>query len=90
MEQSCQNYMAAAEKFIQAREEYRLAFARFITESQAKTEAQRKAEADQKTSALRVERDKLEVLAAVEWQRLLVVRGPMTDSIQPLHKFGDR
>jgi hypothetical protein len=90
MEQVCLDYMEAAEKFIQAREDYRLAFAKFSTESQAKTEAARKAEADLKTSQLRVERDKLEVIAAVAWQALLVARGPMTYSIQPLQKFGDR
>jgi hypothetical protein len=90
MEQVCQDYMEVAEKFIRAREDYRLAFAKFSTESQAKTEAARKAEADMKTSNLRVERDRLEVLAAVAWQALLIFRGPMTDSIQPLQKFGDR
>ncbi len=90
MEQVCQNYMAAADQFIHAREDYRLAFAKFSTESQGKTEAARKAEADMKTSHLRMARDKLEVIASVEWQRLLAVRGPMTDSIQPLQKFGDR
>ena len=86
----CSQYLHIAEQFVKAREEYRLAYATAIMESQAKTEAQRKYEADTKTSELRVNRDKLEILAAVEWQQLLIARGPMTDSVQPLQKFGDR
>jgi len=90
MEEACQVYLKAADRFIQAREAYRLAYSQATIESQGKTEAIRKADADLRTSGLRVVRDRLEIEAAVEWQRLLAVRGPMTDSIQPLQKFGDR
>ena len=85
----CAEYLNIAERYVEAREVYRLAFAKCSSESQAKTDALRKAEADQRTSALRLERDKLEIQAAVAWQQLLIARGPMTDSIQPLQKFGD-
>jgi hypothetical protein len=84
----CRVYIAAATKFVEARENYRVAFAKAMADSQAKNDTLRKAEADQKTSSLRLTRDKLEIEAAVEWQRLLAARGPMTDSIQPLQKFG--
>lgn len=85
----CRVYLEAATNYVEAREAYRFAFAQAVTESQAKTEALRKAEADMKTTNIRLKRDKCELVAAVEWQRLLAARGPMTDSIQPLQKFGD-
>jgi hypothetical protein len=88
--QACECYLQVATDYVVAREEYRLRFSMATQESQAKTEAQRKAEVDIATSNLRLRRDHLELEAAVAWQQLLIARGPMTDSIQPLQKFGDR
>lgn len=86
--EECANYVKAAEEYVEAREAYRAAFANAMSQSQAKTETLRKAEADLQTSNLRLKRDKSEIQAAAAWQRMLITRGPMTDSIQPLQKFG--
>lgn len=73
----------AQRKYVQARAEYRRAWAEAYVVAEAKTDTARKAAADIATHALRIARDLAEASAAAEWQTLLALRGSLEGSRQP-------
>jgi hypothetical protein len=75
--------------YVQAREDYRRAYAEALLTAEGKTEAARKSEADAKTSELRLTRDRAETQAAALWQLLLIARGRVESSAQPGRHFGE-
>ena len=89
MDHHVEQWKTVAARYADARETYRVAFAKAYLASQQKTGDARKYEADAATSDLRLNRDKLEVEAAAEWQNLLIHRGKLEGSANPQVKFGD-
>jgi hypothetical protein len=82
-------WKVAQERYIQAREIYRAAWARAYLATDAKTDTARKAAADVATSEARLARDMAETHAQAAWQLMLAERGRIESSSMPGKHFED-
>lgn len=79
----------AQDDYVMLREGYRRSWAEAYARSTEKTDTARKAYADAATGEQRLLRDRAEILAASEWQLLLMLRGSVESARQPGQHFGE-